>query len=204
MNKRKWVLVLLTFALILSASIQPAMAYFTTFVRAKGGHPVSMGDTTTIEETFKDWTKTVVIRNKEGSEPVFIRAKVIYTDLSNKLGFTVAGTGWTALQADGYYYYSSKEPETSEITILNDVNDIKKGERKVNAMTGLTALEGGQPTDPLIVTITNIPEDPEKGDTFSVTVLYESTPVRYQENGTAYANWDATIQRVSSTTGGNG
>ena len=44
----------------------------------------------------------------------------------------------------------------------------------------------------------------EKGDTFSVTVLYESAPVRYTEDGTAYANWDATIQRVSSTTGGNG
>lgn len=195
MNKRKWVLVLLTFALILSASIQPAIAYFTTYVRAKGGHPVSIGDTTTIEETFKDWTKTVVIRNKEGSEPVFIRAKVIYTDLSGKLGFTAAGTGWTALQADGYYYYSSANPTTSTITV---------DKRTVNAMAGLTPLDGGKGTDPLIVTITNRPADPEKGDTFSVTVLYESTPVRYQENGTAYANWDATIQRVSSTTGGNG
>lgn len=195
MNKRKWVLVLLTFALILSASIQPAIAYFTTYVRAKGGHPVSIGDTTTIEETFKDWTKTVVIRNKGGSEPVFIRAKVIYTDLSGKLGFTAAGTGWTALQTDGYYYYSSANPTTSTITV---------DKRAVNAMAGLTPLDGGKGTDPLIVTITNIPEDPEKGDTFSVTVLYESTPVRYQENGTAYANWDATIQRVSSTTGGNG
>ena len=195
MNKRKIVLLLLTLALIASASIQPAIAYFTTYVRAKGGHPVSIGDTTTIEETFKDWTKTVVIRNKEGSEPVFIRAKVIYTDLSGKLGFTAAGTGWTALQADGYYYYSSANPTTSTITV---------DKRTVNAMAGLTPLDGGKGTDPLTVTITNRPADPEKGDTFSVTVLYESTPVRYQENGTAYANWDATIQRVSSTTGGNG
>ena len=50
MNKRKIVLLLLTLALIASASIQPAIAYFTTYVRARGGYPVSIGNTTTIED----------------------------------------------------------------------------------------------------------------------------------------------------------
>lgn len=200
MNKRKIVLLLLTLALIASASIQPAIAYFTTYVRAKGGHTVSIGDTTTIEEDFSDWTKKVTIRNKTGSEPVFIRARVIYTDLSGQLGFTAEGSDWTDQQADGYYYYriGTSDPETHNITIDN---------RTVVAMTGLTALNEEQSTTPFIVKITKIPEKPEKGDTFSVTVIYESTPVRYTENGTAYANWDATIERVTSTTnttGGNG
>ena len=202
MNKRKWVLVLLTFALIISASIQPAIAYFTTYVRAKGGHPVSMGDTTTIEEPdVSNWKKTVVIRNKEGSEPVFIRVKVIYTDLSGKLGFTAAGDGWTQVQGDGYYYFSSVNPTTSEVTVKNPITDI---ERTVKEMSGLTAVEGGQATNSFIVTITSIPEEPEKGDTFNVTVLYESTPVRYHADGTAYADWDAPIDEAVSTTGTKG
>ena len=203
MNKRKIVLLLLTLALIASASIQPAIAYFTTYVRAKGGHTVSMGDTTTIvEPDVSEWKKTVFIQNKEGSEPVFIRAKVIYTDLSGKLGFTAAGTGWTALQADGYYYYSSVNPTTTEVTVKNPITN---EDRKVKEMTGLTAVAGGAKTNSFIVTITNIPEEPEKGDTFSVTVLYESTPVRYHADGvTAYADWDAQIIEAGSTTGGNG
>ena len=195
MNKRKWLLVLLTFALIISAGIQPTIAYFTTYVRAKGGHKVSIGDTTTIEESFKDWTKTVKIRNKKGSEPVYIRAKVVYTDLSGELGFTASGTGWTELQDDGYYYYSSANPTTNTITVNG---------RSVNAMTGLTALEGGQPTEDFVVKITKIPADPEKGTKFSVTVVYESTPVRYDASGNPYADWDAKIVKVDSTTGGNG
>lgn len=193
MNKRKIALILLTLALIASASIEPAIAYFTTFVNAKGGYEISVGDTTTIEEDFSDWTKTVVIQNEDESEPVFIRTKVIYTNLKGELGFTAAGTGWTQQQTDGYYYYSSVNPTTDQITV---------GDKIVNAMTGLTALEGGDPTNPFVVSITKIPEEPEEGDTFSVTVIYESTPVRYLENGTAYADWDAKIVWV--TTGGNG
>ena len=54
MSKRKWLLALLTFALIISASIQPAIAYFTSFVRAVGGFEVTVGDTTTIEEEYSE------------------------------------------------------------------------------------------------------------------------------------------------------
>ena len=66
------------FALIICATIQPAIAYFTTYVRAKGGHEVTFGDTTKITEEFSDWTKKVTITNEAGSAPVFIRAKVLY------------------------------------------------------------------------------------------------------------------------------
>lgn len=178
-KKRNLVLTILVFALVICASIQPAMAYFTTYVRAQGGYKVSVGDTTTIEETFSEWTKHVSIRNDAGSEPVFIRAKVIYTGLNNKEGFKASGDGWTAKQSDGYYYFGK-------------------------SATDLTILEGGKATTVLNVAITKIPDKPEKDDSFSVTVLYESTPVRYNANKQAYADWDAEIIDVGSTTRGNG
>ena len=186
MNKRKITLILLTLALIASASIQPAIAYFTTYVRAKGGHTVSIGDTTTIEEEFSEWTKRIIIRNKAGSEPVFIRAKVIYTPLlgNDESAFTVTGNGWSDGE-DGYWYYGSKAAPT----ILPGDADLTDDKRA---------------TTELRVKIEKIPAEPEKGDTFSVTVVYESTPVRYDASGNPYADWDAKIVRVDSTTGGNG
>lgn len=190
MNKRKIVLLLLTLALIASASIEPAIAYFTTFVRAKGGHPVSIGDTTTIEEDFSNWEKRITIKNKAGSAPVFIRAKVIYAPLleENETAFTITGEGWSD-GGDGYWYYGSKDAPT-----------ILPGDAELS--------EADRSTSLLKVKIDKIPKEPEKGDTFSVTVIYESTPVRYRQSSDGtnvpYADWDATIERVSSTTGGNG
>ena len=184
MSKRKWLLALLTFALIISASIQPAIAYFTSFVRAVGGFEVTVGDTTTIEEQYSDWKKEITIRNKDGSAPVFIRAKVIYTGLDEKEGFEVSfedgeNAGWSD-GGDGYYYYGTS-----------------------SSAKGLTPLKGGESTKTLTVEITNIPEKPTEGDSFSVTVIYESTPVRYDEAGNVTVNWDAQIIEVGSTTGGN-
>ncbi len=183
MKKRSFILIVLTFALVIAASIQPAIAYFTTYVRARGGYPVSLGDTTTIEENFSSWAKHVVIHNKEGSEPVFIRAKVIYTTKNNELGYKVSGTGWSELNEDGFYYWGTKEMPT----ILYGGKSTGDAKNKVNTLD---------------VEITKIPEEPQKGDSFSVTVIYESTPVRYDANGNPYAKWDAKIIDVGSTTGG--
>ena len=159
MKKRNLVLIALVFALIICATIQPAMAYFTTYVRAKGGHTVTFGDTTKITEEVKDWIKSVTISNLEGSYPVFIRAKVLY---EGAFQFDVDGDDWIEDpqgQPTGYYYYPAFERLT-------------EGEKS-----------------------------------FSVVVVYESTPVRYDENNVAVANWDADIIEIgstSSTTGGNG
>ena len=195
MRKRNLILIALVFALIICATIQPAIAYFTTYVRAKGGHKVSLGDTTTITEHFSNWKKEVTIGNKEGSEPVYIRAKVLY---EGKYKLDVSGVGWTGPIQDpnpirGYYFYYGESD------------------------TVLTALNEKESTSPLNVEIQGVPKEklpdgsinPEyeklkDGEGFSVTVVYESTPVRYDAAGTAYADWDKQIIEVGSTTGTTG
>lgn len=56
-------------------------------------------------------------------------------------------------------------------------------------------LYGGESTTELLIRIDGIPEDALEGDSFNVTVIYESTPVLYREDGTPYADWDAVLDR---------
>lgn len=201
MRKRNLILIALVFALIICATIQPAMAYFTTYVRAKGGHEVTFGDTTKITEEYSNFMKKVTIWSKDDSYPVFIRAKVLYE--GKFVIDTSSSTGWTAKQDDGYYYYGSINPtDPSKVT--------------------LTILNGGQSTTgPLCVEIKNVPPETIKDEnnneipnpaferltegekSFSVVVVYESTPVRYDENNNPEAKWDKDIIEIGSTTGGN-
>lgn len=51
-------------------------------------------------------------------------------------------------------------------------------------------LYASQTTEELTVTIKNVPEEIKDPLDFGVAVVYESTPVRYREDGTAYADWD--------------
>ena len=44
-------------------------------------------------------------------------------------------------------------------------------------------------TGELLVAIGNVPADVQVGDNFNVAVVYESTPVQYEADGTAYADW---------------
>ena len=188
MRKRNLILIALVFALIACATIQPAIAYFTTYVRAKGGHGVTLGDTTTITEEFSDWTKRVTITNEAGSEPVFIRAKVLY---EGKYTLAVSGTGWTGLQEDGYYYFGDSQ---TQLTALNE----NEATTQLNvAIQGIPTKSNAEGADNTAF------EQLKDGESFSVVVVYESTPVRYTASGTPYADWSAEIVEVGSTTGGN-
>ena len=84
---------------------------------------------------------------------------------------TYTGSGWTAGE-DGYYYYGTPVP-------------------------------GGGNTEVLNIVINNIPtkEDGlEVGDQFNVIVIYESTPVLYDEGGNPLpADWNATLDVVTGT-----
>lgn len=50
-----------------------------------------------------------------------------------------------------------------------------------------------QQTAELTVRITGVPDDVEDPLAFGIAVVYESTPVRYEEDGTPYADWSAKV-----------
>lgn len=89
---------------------------------------------------------------------------------------TYSGEGWT-LGADDYYYYSH-------------------------------ILTGGASTEGLDIRIDGISVDGEEAEKnyFNVVVIYESTPVRYHEDGSAYTiqetDWNELLDS-GSTTGTN-
>ncbi len=167
MKRKNILLAALAFALVLTAAVGSAMAYFTTNAEAKGGCAIELGGKTTVKEEFSNWTKHVSIQSEPDSEPVYLRVKafcgseyeLIYSDGSGK---------WTP-GSDGYYYYS----------------DI------VNA---------GETASTLDIRIGQVPVEVRDADSFNVVVIYERTPVQYQEDGSPYADWS--IQLDSGTAEG--
>nr|WP_300816656.1 hypothetical protein [uncultured Acetatifactor sp.] len=65
-------------------------------------------------------------------------------------------------------------------------------------------LYGGQETNPLDIRIEGIPETPDK-DYFNVIVIYESVPVQYHEDGTAFSiqetDWSQVLDTGSTEAG---
>ena len=54
-------------------------------------------------------------------------------------------------------------------------------------------LNGGEQTAELDIKLSNIPDSAVAGDSFTVVVVYETTPVLYNEDGTPYADWSVTL-----------
>lgn len=114
MKLKKAILPFLALVLILSLTVPTALAYFTDTVRVKGGYPVRQSTTTSIDESFKKWTKTLTITNNEGA-PVFVRARA-YAGKTFKL--TYSGSAWRA-GSDDWYYYDTPLPEGATTPALN-------------------------------------------------------------------------------------
>lgn len=62
-------------------------------------------------------------------------------------------------------------------------------------------LYAGQRTAELTVRITGVPADVKDPLSFGVAVVYEHTPVRYDENGEPYADWEEKISHEAGTEG---
>lgn len=85
-------------------------------------------------------------------------------------------------------YIRAKAFAGSEYELIYDGGDSwTRGEDGYYYYNGILA--PGEETPELLVKISNPPEDPENGQQFNVVVIYESTPVRYDENGMPYADW---------------
>ena len=125
---RKRTLCLAAAALVLTgtAGLGRAMAYFTTYVTAAGGYPVTLGYETEIEEEVNDMTKHIVISNT-GDSDCYVRVKV-FSGSQFEISFSNGG-GWSQSD-DGYWYYEEILPvgeSTSEllaaITVPEDYTD---------------------------------------------------------------------------------
>ena len=74
------------------AAVPPAMAYFTTYVEAEGGYPITLGNETTIEEKVENMEKHIVL-----------------TNTGSQITLTMSGSSWNQGE-DGYWYYSDIVP----------------------------------------------------------------------------------------------
>lgn len=97
-------ILLISFAVIFvtAAGIGEAWAYFTTYATAQGGYTIQLGYETEIEESFKDWTKSIEISNKEGSQPVYVRVRA-YS--GTQFGLEYSSDSWKYDETDGYWHY---------------------------------------------------------------------------------------------------
>ena len=171
MKKKNVFLTFLAAGLILTGSIGGARAYFTTYVEAQGGYPLSMGDETTVEEDFSNWTKHVAITREADSEPVYLRARAFCS--AYELTYSDGSGKWTP-GGDGYYYYSDSSD------LWTSVADTEGEEEQVRA-------------EELLVQILNVPSGEAEQKDFNVVVVYETTPVRYNDAGNPYADWSSTL-----------
>ncbi len=178
MKKRTMCLAGVLAALALWAGSGRAWAYFTTYAEAAGGYRVDLGDRTDVHEDFYDWTKHVTVSSEEGSGPVYIRAKG-FCGSEYTLEYSSPGGRWTYNPDDGYCYYS----------------EIVYG--------GETVGGEGDEADELLVAIRSIPqgEELEDGFNFNVVVIYESAPVQYHEDGSAYSPYEAATWETLLDTG---
>lgn len=134
MKKSNLILTASAVMLVLSAGINSANAYFTTYAEAKGGYEINLGDRTKINEKFTGWIKYVTITSDEKSEPVYVRAKAFS---GSQYTLQYSGSGWT-LGNDGYYYYNSilnANESTSELLVqINGVPVVANNEDSFNVI----------------------------------------------------------------------
>ena len=103
MNKRRLLLALLAVIMVLSVSIGPALAYFSTYTVAEGKKPIKVvPDTTINEDVASETLKSVTVTNA-GNAPCFVRAKA-FAPAGVTLG-TAGGNGWSAQNGEGFWVY---------------------------------------------------------------------------------------------------
>ena len=103
MNKRRLLLALLAVIMVLSVSIGPALAYFSTYTVAEGKKPIKVVPDTTIDEDVASETLKSVTVTNAGNAPCFVRAKA-FAPAGVTLG-TAGGNGWSAQNGEGFWVY---------------------------------------------------------------------------------------------------
>jgi len=164
-------------AMIFSARVQKAWAYFTTYATAKGGRTVELGDTTTTSEGYVGYRKVINISNSEDSNPVWVRVRVIAgPGYEEFLDCSERDEDWSKADDEGWYYFK---------------NPLGPGES-----TG--QFNSSQEYNGFVVNVKNLLEQEfEEGTRINVDVVYETVPVRYNADGSAEewsdADWSGEV-----------
>lgn len=188
MKKRHIILTILAIVFVLTSSIGTAMAYFTTFVTAKGGYVLQLGNRTEITEKYDKGLKVLSITNTgaAGGYPVFVRVR--------------------AFAGDDYILTpvaDSTDSETAKWIINPSFENISN-----DFWYYKEAIYGTESTTNLQIQIVHADKTKEwqDGDERNIIVVYESTPAIYKSTGepdfeTAWSS-DNTVKVVQE--GGNG
>lgn len=186
MNKKT--LLLCAFAVVLagSLSVRSAMAYFTTYVTAKGGYTLSFDTTTTIEEEqVVNRVKQVQVKNT-GENPCYVRVRYFAgTELFDLV--PTQTDGWTQ-GTDGYWYYNSilqpaGDPDGADVTASLGMQVAAKDSTK-----DMFAIEGNY----------SYVYD------FDVVVIQECVPVQADAQGHTLAPASPEVDWTMAVTGANG
>lgn len=182
MKRKSFVLTVLVLALVLSATVGSALAYFTANASAGGSVPIELGGGTQMKEEVASWEKRVTISYDQGTDPenpntqpVFVRFRAFGPSYDTGDGaLTVTGDGWTRV-GDWYYYSQALDPEHPDASLITVA--IKEMSRAQY--------------DKFL----------EEGDGLDVIVVYESAPALYKEDGSLMDPWAEAVwtQKVVST-----
>lgn len=173
MKKKNIILTVLALVLVLASAAENAWAYFTTYTEAVGGYKIRLGSETELKEEVSGLTKTVSIYNSKDSRPVYVRVKAFCGDAYQVDVIEEKSSKKWVKNSDGYYYYNE---------VLNPDSSTE------NLVMGVTIPEA---------------EDAQEIDSINIVIIYESTPVQYDENGDPYdpldehVDWTIKLQTES-------
>lgn len=117
-NNKTFLFGLIAIIFVLAVSVQSALAYFTTYVTAKGGYDITLGYESEIEEKVENKQKIVTLKNT-GNQVEYVRVRIFTPEnLPNGVTYSVIPTeGWS--QNGDYWYYSKPlEPGEETSTII--------------------------------------------------------------------------------------
>lgn len=165
-GKKTALLAALALVLALGSSVPEALAYFTTYVTARGEQILNLGWETEIHEEYDSGRKIVGIENT-GELDCYVRVRAFAGDL---IHLDYSGGAWID-GGDGYWYYNGVLP--------------------AGGMIGFDERGDTDPGTALVISIGN--EEVKRlkevygidARDYDVTVVQECAPVQYDEDGSA-------------------
>ncbi|MCI8391705.1 MAG: hypothetical protein HFI35_13770 [Roseburia sp.] len=168
MKKLNICLAILALLLILPAGIGEALAYFTTYTQAKGGYTIELGDQ----------TRTHI----DESFSNWTKRVTISNEEDSQPVYVRARAYSGSIYQLNYSSAGGKWAPNGNQDGFYYYSDI---------------LNPGERSEELLVKIENIPEGTDEAS-FNVTVIYEYTPVRYDDDGNPYADWTMTFDPLAA------